>query len=108
VVPIKLGLSETDGDAIPDLDLTLRISKITNGVMGDENEAISPGANADSGNLFRYDETKQKYVYTWSTKGLSDGTYAVKIYLNYGTPLKLLLDNDEPSDGVTMKVSLKK
>ena len=108
VVPIKFSLSDIDGHAISNLDTTLRVAKITNGVMGDESEAISPGAKADNGNLFRYDATSQQYIYNRSTKGLSDGTYAVKVYLNYGTPLQLILANDEPSDDVTVKLSLKK
>ena len=39
---------------------------------------------ATTGNLFRYDGGQ--YIYNWSTKGLTPGTYSVKIDLGDGAP----------------------
>ena len=47
------------------------------------NEATSTAA-ATSGNLFRYDAKTKQYVFNWGTKGLTAGTYELKIDLGDG------------------------
>jgi hypothetical protein len=46
-------------------------------------EAVTNVA-ATSGNTFRYDPVAGQYVFNWSTKGLSSGTYRLKIDLGDG------------------------
>lgn len=103
-VPIKFQLQDEHGNSITDLQATLRIAKITDQVMGTEMEGESTSA-ADTGSVFRIQSNQ--YVYNWGTDGLSEGTWAIKIYLNYDQQSQLLLDNDLPSDQITAKVSLK-
>jgi hypothetical protein len=53
--------------------------------LGTVIEATSNVA-ATTGNLFRYDGGQ--YIYNWSTKGLTQGTYSVKIDLGDGAPME--------------------
>jgi hypothetical protein len=52
-------------------------------VAGAVNEADSTSA-ATTGNLFRYDASSGQYLFKWSTKGLSPGTYLLQIDLGDG------------------------
>jgi hypothetical protein len=42
-------------------------------------------SNATTGSLFRYDATAQQYIFNLATKGLTAGTYSLKITLDDGT-----------------------
>ena len=81
-VPVKFALT---GASAPVTTATARLSyaKISNGIEGTVVEATSNVA-ATTGNLFRYDGGQ--YIYNWSTKGLTPGTYSVKIDLGDGAP----------------------
>lgn len=48
--------------------------------------AMQPSSTAapTSGNLFRYDAGKGQYIYNWGTKGLTAGTYQLRIDLGDG------------------------
>jgi hypothetical protein len=65
------------------------VVKITNTITGsvEESAAVStdPGK---TGNTFRYDPAAQQYIYNWSTKGLTAGTYQLRISLDDGTTHK--------------------
>jgi len=52
-------------------------------VVGVEQPATSTSA-ATAGNLFRYDATAGQYIFNWNTKGLSAGTYQLRIDLGDG------------------------
>jgi len=94
VVPVKFQL--TGGSAaITTLGAKLTIAKVANGIAGTDVEAVST-LNADSGNVFRYDVTSSQYVFNWGTKGLSEGTWQIRIDLLDG------------NTGRTVIVSLKK
>src|SRR5262249_5289156 len=88
-VPVKFQLLDA-GACAGNLVATLAYAKVSDGVAGPVNEADSASA-ATTGNLFRYDATSGQYVFDWSTKGLSPGTYELQINLG---------------DGVTRTVSL--
>jgi hypothetical protein len=60
------------------------MKKISNGILGDEMEAISTAA-ATTGNLFRYDSTSNQYIFNLATKPLSKGTWQIRIELDDGT-----------------------
>ncbi|MDT4985708.1 MAG: hypothetical protein QOF95_3198 [Pseudonocardiales bacterium] len=81
-VPVKFALTGPSG-AITTATATLTFSKISNGVAGSDVEAVSTAA-ATTGNLFRYDATSGQYIFNWSTKGLTVGTYLLKINLGDG------------------------
>jgi sugar lactone lactonase YvrE len=103
-VPIKFQLQDASGNIITNIPAELRVAKISDGIAGTEMEAVST-SQADTGSTFRIQGNQ--YVYNWGTSSLSEGTWAIKIYLNYGQQSQLLLDNDNPSDGITVTVSLK-
>lgn len=74
------------GDSTPITDLVARlyIAKVNDGIVGTELEAASTAA-ADSGNTFRYDPLAGKYGFNLGTKGLSAGTWQLRIDLGDGT-----------------------
>jgi len=41
-------------------------------------------ASASTGNLFRYDALTGQYIFNWGTKGLTTGTYQLKVDLGDG------------------------
>lgn len=82
-VPVKFKLTGADAD-IPGLVATLSYAQIINGVAGKVNEAGSSVA-ASSGNQFRHDSGSGQYVFNWSTKGLSPGSYELIIDLGDGS-----------------------
>ena len=57
-------------------------AKITNAVEGTFVEAVSTSA-ATTGNLFR--EADGQYIFNLDTKGLTSGTYSVRVTLDDGT-----------------------
>ena len=79
-VPVKFVLTGASAD-ITDL-----VAKFSYAKINDETndsvviEGVSTSAATD-GNLFRYDPTSQGYIFNWSTKGLTDGTY--EIYIDF-------------------------
>lgn len=103
-VPIKFQLQDASGNIITSIPAEVRVAKISNGILGTEMEAVST-SQADTGSAFRVQANQ--YVYNWGTSGLSEGTWAIKIYLNYGQSTQQLLDTDSPSDSITVMVSLK-
>lgn len=93
-VPVKFKL--TGGSAgVTTLTSRIFVAKVSNGIAGSELEAAATGT-ADSGNVFRYDPTAAQYIFNWGTKGLSEGTWQIRVDL---------LDGDLSH---TVLVSLKK
>ena len=58
---------------------TIAVSKISESVEGTVLEVVGveSSGNANSGNLFRYDDTNGQYIFNLSTKGFSQGTYEI-------------------------------
>jgi alpha-tubulin suppressor-like RCC1 family protein len=56
---------------------------VTNGTPG--TYTATTGSPPNTGNSFSYSSHSNGYTYTWSTKGLSAGTYSVKVVLDDGT-----------------------
>jgi hypothetical protein len=79
-VPVKFALTGAS-EPVTDAVATLSYAKITDGIEGTVVEAETNVA-ATTGNQFRY--TGGQYLFNWSTKGLADGTYALKINLGDG------------------------
>ncbi|MCX6543191.1 MAG: PxKF domain-containing protein [Acidobacteria bacterium] len=81
-VPVKFALTGASA-GITTLAATLSYAKVSNGIVGSDVEANSTAA-ATTGNLFRYDAASGQYIYNWSTKGLSSGTYRISFNLGDG------------------------
>jgi sugar lactone lactonase YvrE len=82
-VPVKFQL--TGGSAaVTTLAARIYVANISNGIAGTEAEAGSPG-NADAGNVFRFDASAGQYVFNWGTKGLSEGTWQIRVDLLDGS-----------------------
>jgi hypothetical protein len=60
------------------------VAKTSNSIVGTDLEAVAPNTPASTGNVFRYDATSEQYLYNWSTKGLTTGTYQLQINLGDG------------------------
>ena len=81
-VPVKFNLTNSSA-GISGAVAKLYAAKVTNQVVGTEVETTST-ATASSSNLFRYDATSGQYVFNWSTKELTTGTYQLRIDLADG------------------------
>jgi hypothetical protein len=79
-VPVKFALTGADGP-LADAVGTLSYAKVSSGVDGTYVESASTAA-ATTGSQFRYDDGK--YIFNWSTKGLSAGTYKLSANLGDG------------------------
>ena len=77
-VPVKFQL--TGGSAGSVLTARIYVAKMSNGVAGIEAEAVST-AQADAGNVFRYDPTTAQYIFNLGTKGMSEGTWQLRVDL---------------------------
>ena len=88
-VPVKFGLA--GGSAgITDLIAKIFVAKVSAGVIGSEVEAVATN-NADGGNTFRYDPSADQYIFNLGTKGLSQGTWQLRVDLGDGATHTVLL-----------------
>jgi hypothetical protein len=78
-IPVKFTLTGASA-GIADATATLSYAKVSNQIEGNVLEAVT-NAGATTGNQFRYDATAGQYIFNWSTKGLTAGTYSIKIDL---------------------------
>lgn len=82
-VPVKFQLTDAKGTLISTAIAHLTIQMISgNTLLGTPIDATAPG-NADVGDLFRFDGTQ--YIFNWSTKPLSTGTWQLQARLDDGT-----------------------
>jgi len=81
-IPVKFKLTGVSA-GITNLGAHLSVAKISNSVTGSYVEAASPGA-ANSGSTFRYDPDGNLYIFNLSTKGLSTGTWSLRVSLGDG------------------------
>jgi hypothetical protein len=81
-VPVSFQL--TGGSAsVTNAVAKLTYATLTGNTPGLALPASAPG-NSNTGNLFRYDAATHQYLYNWSTKGLSAGTYRLTVDLGDG------------------------
>jgi hypothetical protein len=88
-IPIKFTLTGA-GACSTDTTLQARLyaTKISDGVLGTEVEAVST-SGADSGNLFRYSDGQ--YIFNLGTSGLTKGTWLLRIDLGDGVDHSVLI-----------------
>src|SRR5450759_482092 len=89
-VPVKFSLHDAGGLTVATAVANLTVAKVTNEVDGTYVEAVSTAA-ATTGTLFRYDPTGQQYIFNLSTKGLSTGTWRLKVSLDDGSTYTTLI-----------------
>lgn len=82
-VPVKFQLTDANGTQISTAVGHLTIQMISNNtLLGTPIDATASG-NADVGDLFRFDGTE--YIFNWSTKPVSAGTWQLQARLDDGT-----------------------
>jgi large repetitive protein len=81
-IPVKFQLTGASAST-SSLVAHIYIAKVSNGVAGVEVEP-STNVNADAGNVFRYDASANQYIFNWGTKGLTEGTWQIRIDLGDG------------------------
>jgi hypothetical protein len=80
-VPVKFQLTGASAG------ITNAVAKFSYGKVDNTADAVNEVAYTDppsTGNLFRYDPTSNQYIYNWGTKGLTVGTYMIKVDLGDG------------------------
>jgi hypothetical protein len=82
-IPIKFHLLDTNNNIVSNAINKLTIQKITDSILGGE-EYIIENLGSDQGNVFRYDEEDNQYIYNLSTKNLSRGTWVLKVLSDDG------------------------
>lgn len=82
-VPVKFRLTHTNGEFIKNVTARLYVTDLTSGTST-ELEALST-SSAEPGNLFRYDDLENQYIFNLSTKNMSVGTWQLRISLDDGT-----------------------
>jgi hypothetical protein len=82
-VPVKIILSDRDGERISGASVRVLLAQVSDDITGSVFEAESTSA-ADTGNTMR--ETDYgAYIFNLSTKGLAKGTYVLRIVYPDGT-----------------------
>jgi hypothetical protein len=87
VVPVKVQLwcddelidSQELADEVGDVTLTIKRVAANGGTNGDEATAATSPGNANSGDLFRFDEGDAHFIYNLSIRNLSAGVYELEI-----------------------------
>lgn len=82
-VPVKFGLTDANGVVITSAVASISVAKVDNNIEGTYMEATST-SSATTGNLFRVSDDDE-YIFNLGTKGLTKGTYSVRITLDDGS-----------------------
>ena len=82
-VPVKISLTDRSGAPVLGAVIRLYLTKLSDSVTGDEVEAVST-SSADSGNMLR-DKGGGSYMFNLSAKGLTKGTYRLRLAYPDGT-----------------------
>jgi hypothetical protein len=80
-IPVKFQLVDIQGNYYADATARVYIAKVTNGVVGVEMEAESPG---NSGNICDYIVNRNLYRFNLKTTDLTSGTYRIRVDLGDG------------------------
>ncbi|HJQ31529.1 MAG TPA: tandem-95 repeat protein [Pyrinomonadaceae bacterium] len=88
-VPVKFQLTGPSA-GITNAVVRLYVTKVADSVVGTE-EAAGSTSNATEGNLFRYDASSGQYVFNLSTKGLTAGTYQLRVDMGDGVSRTALI-----------------
>ena len=84
-IPVKFQLTDTNGSSIATATATMALQRYSDDEpVGDPIEVTST-SSADTGNMFRYSSGDSQYIYNLNTKGLSSGTWQIRVSLDDGT-----------------------
>ena len=84
-LPVKFQLTYAGGDYVSTAVATIVLQKLSNNTPVGEPLEPESTSGADVGNTFRYDSEGNLYIYNLSTKGLSSGTWQIKVTLDDGS-----------------------
>jgi len=76
--PVKFQITGASA-GIPNVVAKIMVAKVSNGIIGTFMEEVVSTSAATTGNLFRWDASGNLYIFNWSTKGYSPGTYVIKV-----------------------------
>jgi hypothetical protein len=79
-IPVRFGVTDAAGDPVPTADPSLSIAKVVNGVVG----SYGPAKSAN-GKGVRYRPRNGTYAFVLKTRGLSAGTWSLRVTLADGT-----------------------
>ena len=82
-IPVKFQLCDEESTSVDTAHATIKLTKISEEVLGDFEEVISTSA-ANTGNVFRYDSESEQYIFNLSTDNLNQGTYLLDVSLDDG------------------------
>lgn len=82
-VPVKFTLTSVDDKAVTDARRRIYLVRKTDGVASDRVPATPVKKKED--NTARYDAGKARYIFDWSTTGLTPGAYELQIDLGGGS-----------------------
>jgi hypothetical protein len=88
-LPVKIRAFLADGTLVPDLNATLTVQMLSNGVPSGDPIEIGSSSTADTGTMFRLSD--DLYIFNLSTKSLSPGTYALIVDLHDGSDPRLIV-----------------
>jgi hypothetical protein len=71
--PVKVKVTDCDGNPVSGLSLQVGTRLVSAGVPGDTIGEATSTSGADSGTAMRYDATAGQYIYNFATKSLLDG-----------------------------------
>ncbi len=81
-IPVKFRLWDADGNPITDAEASISLDEVISGIPVGEAEDGGSTSAATEGNLFRYDDTDNQYIFNLATKNLSTGTWEITITVN--------------------------
>lgn len=84
-VPVKFQLNAVDGTLVTNAVARLQVHKITDAVLGSEEEITPVASGGNPDDLFRFDPDAGQYVYVLDTSGFTPGTYRLRAVLDDGT-----------------------
>ena len=80
-VPVTFQLKDAKGNFISTASATLML-KSPGGA------AVTPASSTNTGNVFQYDPTTNRYIYNLNTVGLATGKWQLQVLLDDGSPVK--------------------
>ena len=83
-IPIKFQLKDANGNYITSAYATLTITKISSSITGRYYDS-STTLPASSGYVFVYTENGHMYMYNLATKGMSTGTWQIRVNIDDGS-----------------------
>jgi len=81
-IPVKFQLWDAGKNPITDAEASISLDKVIDNTPVEDPEDGGSTSAATEGNLFRYDDTDNQYIFNLATKTLSRGTWEITITVN--------------------------